>query len=357
MVECEICGYQSRRSILFHINRIHKKSYYDYIEKFPNSKIFNNDNELNKFLEKEKQKEIENSKKQFICKICGKGVDSFLVNHITNVHKITTKEYLERYPGEKLVSDKYKEMMIERNKSEKQRKIVSETRKKEWKNEKFKNKMKEKIASHNRSEKMRKLSSKRITEYNKTHRNKEWYLKHNRSEKMRRVVRNKSQKGLKNISNATTKRNLRMWKDPNYSEKMLKILYNNSKCSIYGKRNIYFSEKFNKNFFLRSLAEKTFIEYCEDQNEITYIDYENLKIYYRDEENVERTYFPDFLIYVNNIPRYIVEVKAHEKPEDYPYKVNAAINYCKDNDLKYCWFQSHYLKRNSLEDYVLTKLL
>lgn len=335
MIKCELCGFESNASKLTsHLRQKHNLSCEEYLQKFPNASI-NNDSidlcpicnkgfkylrlHINKSHPKEYldlYKEIDKSddNEYVTCKVCGERKKQLNI-HLQQIHNMTAEEYLNKYPNSELCSLSFRksqsdasksgkklENIINRNKSDKQRQIISDRNK----DPEFIKKCKEGIKNSDT-----------------------WHDAH---------------------SKGAHERNIRMWKDPEYAKKMSNLL-----PSKYGRKCKYYSEIFNKEFSLKSNSELSFLRICEknkDNWNITDIRYEEFYIKYI-KDGIEHSYYPDFFIYVNNKLRYIVEVKWDEGNKDgnNKFKSSAAILYCQDNNIVYCWFKSRYNSQiNNLDE-------
>lgn len=248
------------------------------------------------------------------CLICGYECSKLLSNHLRLVHKISSIEYRKMFNDAEVVSSEFKDMMSERNKSDKMRNLTVERNKTD--------KMREAISRRNKDEDFKKKCKDGIEK------SESWHEVHSRT------------------ASETNKKN---WRDPNYRERMINVLMESTPS--YGRRNEYFSHKFNKLFKLKSLAEKSFVNLCESLESVTDLKYESLRIKYN-----SRTYIPDFLA-VTNDGIYLVEVKStNNDPETSKEKVNSAIEYCELNGMKFCWYsERHHSQIKSIEDIVLCR--
>jgi len=88
-----------------------------------------------------------------------------------------------------------------------------------------------------------------------------------------------------------------------------------------------------KDWYFRSLHELSYVILVIERFNIEWSSAENIKIKYIDFKNQERNYFPDFLL--NN--KYIIEIKPKRLFNSISVidKKNAAIEYCKNNNLIY----------------------
>ena len=97
-----------------------------------------------------------------------------------------------------------------------------------------------------------------------------------------------------------------------------------------------------KNWYFRSLLELSYVVLVLERFNIVWSGAETIKIKYVDFNNVERNYFPDFLL--NN--KYVIEIKPKRLFNSIQviYKKNAAIKYCNDNNLIYKIISPQILK-------------
>lgn len=88
-----------------------------------------------------------------------------------------------------------------------------------------------------------------------------------------------------------------------------------------------------KNWYFRSLMELSYMILTIERFNINWQDAEKIKIPYINYKGITRNYFPDFLL--NN--KYLIEIKPHRliNSIDVLAKKEAAINYCKNNNLIY----------------------
>lgn len=268
------------------------------------------------------------------CKICGYECKSILSNHLKNKHNISSKEYKEMYPGSETTSAEYRKMMSDRNKSDKMREITINRNKSDYmrnavsnrnKDKDFINKCKEGIR---KSEKFHKSVSKSVSERNKIMWKNEDYR-----EKMRESI-SRSQKLVmntperKSFQSKVMKKN---WKNGLIAKKMLDA----PKNRLYGHRSNYYSEFFDKEFICKSDGERDFIKLMEDMKADD-LQYEPIHIH-----GNGITYIPDFLVRFKD-KKYLVEVKFDDDYKDHIDKVMLAIEYCENNDIKYCWVTRFY---------------
>ena len=111
----------------------------------------------------------------------------------------------------------------------------------------------------------------------------------------------------------------------------------------------FISKKMNKEFYYRSSWEKVCFEYFEKCDEIVLFDYECLRIpYYEKDEKrkYKRWYIPDFLIeYADRKEIWEIKPKAFQDNEKTRLKTEAALQYCKENNIKeYCLYSKEDLR-------------
>ena len=97
-----------------------------------------------------------------------------------------------------------------------------------------------------------------------------------------------------------------------------------------------------KNWYFRSLLELSYVVLVLERFNIAWSSAETIKIKYTDFNNIERNYFPDFLL--NN--KYVIEIKPKRLFNSIHviYKKNAAIKYCNENNLIYKIISPQILK-------------
>ena len=258
------------------------------------------------------------------CLICGYETKMSLQNHLKYSHNMTCKDYENEYkvPSK---SQEWSDMMTKRNKS---------------------NKMRE--ASRNKSKKAIENISKSATERNKNMWKNPEYRKHMK-ETLSRTQRNymNSEEGKKRQREVM----LKNWSNPKIAERMLNAPKSNWGCA---KRKVYYSEKFNKEFKLKSIGELEFLLTCESIDSITFLDYESVHI-----KTSDKIYTPDFRV-VQDGKVYIIEVKYDNLYQDNMKIVNIALDYCLENNFEFCWMRRFkeipQLKKNKLlSEFVLCR--
>lgn len=260
------------------------------------------------------------------CLICGEICYGRLVGHLRKSHNLTTKEYRKLYPGASVLckdeENSIKERLTERNKSDKQRLIVSERNR----DPEFQKKCQEGCTEETRkaqSDNMRKVS-KRLwnnSDYRKT-KSKEM------SELMKQLNKDPAYIAIRSEIMKRT------WENPESAAKMISAPKNHP----YGRQSSYRSEKFRREYWCRSQGEKEFLELCDFLDQVLdVISGENLPIRYLDSNNVSHVYLPDFIVTTEN-RTFVVEIKYEDDPiVDHKYKVNSAVDFCKIYGLTYCY--------------------
>lgn len=164
-----------------------------------------------------------------------------------------------------------------------------------------------------------KIAKKNITKYNKSN--------IAREEKSNRIISNDTREKLREHA-------IERWKDPEYVDYMSKIDNGNG----YGNHQNYYSNIFDKDFYLKSNVERMFVELCELIG-CSSIEYETIRIPYTN-ESIVRTYIPDFLITVDGT-KYLVEVKDRDGHSTgvNKLKYEAGYKYASDNNMGYLWLQ------------------
>lgn len=332
MVKCLICNFESNASSLRnHLRQKHNLSESDYLDLYPNAQINNTIsleicpicNKEFKYLKlhmnkkhgiKENYVDTSDNDEYVTCAICGDRKKCLSV-HLKYKHNMSCEEYREIY-NLSTNSKSYSESQSKASKSGNRLKI---------------------IIDRNKSDKQIEIVSKRNSDPDFIRKCKDGIAKSNTWHNAHSI--------------GATKRNLRLWKDPEYCKKMSEIL-----PSKYGKKHKYFSEVFNKEFSLKSTSELNFVRLCEENKDnwnIIDIKYEEFPIIYN-KDDIKHSYYPDFFIYCNNKLSYIVEVKWDDGPSDITnniLKSFSAVKYCEENNLIYCWFKSRYnLQIKQLED-------
>ena len=260
------------------------------------------------------------------CLICGEVCQGRLTYHLKKVHNLTTKGYREEFPGASVLckneEDSIKKRLTERNKSEKQRAIVSQRNR----DPEFQRKCQEGCTEETRkaqADNMRRVSKKcwEDPEYREKHRRiaRETQLRENQKPE---VIKRKSELSKQ------------LWTNPEYAAKALAA----PKHHLYGKQCSYHSAKFDRDFWCRSQGEYEFLKLCESLDQVVnVISGEKLPIKYFDSNNISHVYLPDFIVTTED-QNYIVEIKYEDDLIiNYKDKVNAAVDFCKTNGLVYCY--------------------
>lgn len=255
------------------------------------------------------------------CLICGYETGMSLQNHLKYSHNMTCRDYENKYKVSSK-SQEWTDMMVKRNKSDKMRKAI-----------------------RNRS---KEVMSKNISERNKKMWKDPEYRKHMK-ETLSRTQRNymNSEEGKKRQREVM----LKNWSNPEIAKRMLDAPKSNWGCA---KRKVYYSEKFNKEFKLKSTGELEFLLICESIDSITSLDYESIHI-----KTFDKIYTPDFRV-VQDGKVYIIEVKYDNLYQDNMKIVNIALDYCLENNFEFCWMRRFkeipQLKKNKLlSEFVLCR--
>ena len=127
----------------------------------------------------------------------------------------------------------------------------------------------------------------------------------------------------------------------NYSKAAAKRLIqnkNNGKTS-YGKISYFYSKKNNKTFCCLSNGEKQCLQFLESNNDILKYNTNPLRILYTYQRR-KHYYVPDVLVEYNNGKQILIEVKQENglKDKQVQAKAKAAIQYCKENNMKYQFY-------------------
>lgn len=264
---------------------------------------------------------------KLICPICKKEFRT-LSSHIHFKHKLSTEEFLSKYPNTKLVSESIKQE-------------VSKSCKKsgcgKW--------MKGYKFSDERKRQYREMNSGEGNPfYGKRHSNKTRKLMSDNhgdvSGDKNPLVKwlNRSEENKKEYSD----RMKLAWKDPeNYNTMCKRNIENVKKAILNGNLNPYSkcrhgwfdSKKFDKKFYYQSSYELRFLEFCETSSKVVNLQKPKFCIPYNDQTGKKRNYFPDFQI--NNL--ILVEIKPFNLL-DYNHnrqKIEAGRKHCQENGLSY----------------------
>ena len=260
------------------------------------------------------------------CLICGEVCQGRLIYHLKKVHNLTTKDYRKEFPGASVLckdeEDLIKKRLIERNKSEKQRAIISQRNH----DPEFQRKCQEGCTVETRraqAENMRKVSKKcwEDSEYRENHRMiaRETQLRENQKPE---VIKRKSDLSKQ------------LWMNPEYAAKSLAA----PKRHPYGRQCTYHSNRFDRDFWCRSQGEYEFLVLCDSLSQvINVLSGEKMPIKYNDADRATHVYLPDFIVTTDE-QTYIVEIKYEDDSIlNYRDKVNAAVEFCKSQGLVYCY--------------------
>lgn len=121
--KCEYCDWATKdienKSGAFeqHLLKKHNKTLEEYLNEFPDNRKYHKTYESREL----KKKRNYHKDKYVICKLCCEPLEFINEHHLKTKHNITTKEYKNRFPTEKIISPKltklYRENMIVLNKS------------------------------------------------------------------------------------------------------------------------------------------------------------------------------------------------------------------------------------------------
>lgn len=260
------------------------------------------------------------------CLICGEICYGRLINHLRKVHNLTTSQYRSKFPNAHVLCRdeeiSIRERLIERNKSDKQRRLISERNR----DPEFQKKCQAGCTEETRraqSENMKRVSNRLWSnpEYRRT-----------KSQEMSQLM-----KSLRQDPDYVAKRSEIMkktWENPENAAKMIAAPKNHP----YGHQKEYFSKRFSRNYYCRSLGEYEFILTCESLPEVQdVVSGERLSIRYIDSQGQSRLYLPDFLV-TTETGVFLVEVKYEgDDIHNYTNKVNSALDYCKLRGMTYCY--------------------
>lgn len=260
------------------------------------------------------------------CLICGEVCQGRLIYHLKKVHNLTTKDYRKEFPEASVLckdeEDSIKKRLTERNKSEKQREIISQRNR----DPEFQRKCQEGCTEETRraqAENMRKVSKKLWSsqEYRDI-KSKEM------SDLMKRLNQSPEYKALRSEIMKKT------WKNPENASKMISA----PKRHPYGKQCSYHSVRFDRDFWCRSQGEYEFLKLCDSLSQvINVVSGERLPIEYCGSDKVSHVYLPDFVVTTKG-QTYIVEIKyENDSILNHKDKVNSAVEFCKAHGFVYCY--------------------
>lgn len=259
------------------------------------------------------------------CQICGFEKQFSIVEHLKYEHKMSSKEYKEKYPGFGVKSPEYSKM-------------YSDNAKKIWSDSEYKKKMKiSRQISHNKPEFKQKMSVIIKKRHEETPEIYSGFTSWHKSEKFKDWV--KSEKRIKKISKTTKER----WKNNEYKEKTIQAIkktLNDGRCQksdefrenmskiiselhstgkISNKSNRYktgiFLSKKNESFIYSSsyeLDSMIFLDSVEYVKNWTNKHGIRIKYYYN---GINRHYIPDFYVELSNGKTFIIEMKGWETDE------------------------------------------
>lgn len=264
---------------------------------------------------------------KLICPICKKEFRT-LNSHIHFKHKLSTEEFLFKYPNTKLVSESIKKEVSNSCKNSGCGKWM--------KGYKFSDERKEQYSEMNsgegnpfygkkHSKKTRKLMSDNHADFtgennplikwlNESEKNKEEYS---------RIMKEtwKNPENYKSLSERNSKA---------VETAMLNGNFNPYSNCLHG---WFQSKKFSTKFYYQSSYELKFLEFCEKSPNITFLEKSKFIIPYVDKDGKKRKYFPDFLVNKNILveikPRSMLEYNNNEN------KIKSATEYCLKKGLEY----------------------
>jgi len=270
-------------------------------------------------------------KELLVCPICQNQFQT-LNSHIHFKHKLSTKEFLSKYPNTTLVLDSIKN-------------IVSKSCKRsgcgKW--------MKGYEFTKERKKQYQKMNSgERNPFFGKTHTQKtrkKMSVNHaDFTGDKNPLVKwlNKDPKNRRRYSQRLSESWKEKCKDPIQYEKLCKRnVQNVIKSMLNGNHHPYsncetgwfVSNKFNLKLYYQSSYEKLFLKFCESSNKITALQKPNFVVSYIDSAGKDRNYFPDFVIN----QRVVIEIKPQSllSVGNNKLKIDNGRKYCNDNGYKY----------------------
>lgn len=268
------------------------------------------------------------------CLICGEEFTRGIKFHLKKSHGICSKEYREMFPGAQVISDKELEekrsrvhspeeiaKLVERNKSQRMRDIISERNR----NPEFQKKCQEGCTEETRksqSENMRKVSKKcwEDPDYRENH-----------CQIARETQARESQRS--EVKKRKSEMFKKLWNNSEFSTKAISAPKNHP----YGRQSWYTSSKFNKEFYCRSQGESDFLSFCESSDDVINVESGVVFPITYFVGNDEHVYIPDFIVKTKNIS-YIVEIKYEDDLiENHKDKVNSAVDFCKNHNMRFCY--------------------
>ena len=275
-------------------------------------------------------------KELLICPICENKFQT-LNSHIHFKHKLTTEEFLIKYPGTKLVSDKIKIDVSNSCKKSGCGKWMkgyefTDERKQEY-SIKFSGE-KNSFYGKKHSKKTKKRMSDNHADFSGDKNPLVKWL--NKDPKNREEYSNKfkvlwNQENMKEI---LSKRNSKSVK-----KSMLNGNHNPySKC----KHGWFESKKFNNKFYYQSSYEEKFLNFCESSDKISSLQRLPFVIPYIDSVGKKRNYFADFLI--NRMMVIEIKPKSMLDYNNNKFKIEAGREYCTQNGFEYKLLMEEELK-------------
>ena len=140
------------------------------------------------------------------------------------------------------------------------------------------------------------------------------------------------------------------WKNSNYRTKQIeshrKFIENNPDKIFTNKSGYYLSLKWFSKIYYNSLWERDFIYFCDNYDEVTYLQRANLSIPY-EFENGTHYYFPDFKVQLSNGNTVLVEIKSDWLLKHYEktaLKLKAGENYVNSHSLDFSKYAVYFGK-------------
>lgn len=227
-----------------------------------------------------------------ICKICGAERDS-LTSHLLKTHRISTKEYLFKYPNSAIVSSRIRQAISVSMVGKSHTSVHNDNVSKSLKNRLFSLEWRRKLSlSH---------SGVPLSE------------SHNRNAVVARTGLKRSEKSIQNLRKA--------WISP-------------GRASKNWKRYTFHSHKNGQEISLQSSLELQFARIAEDSCNVSKYARPNFSIPYLDVEGGTRSYHPDFVVTLKEGLIFVVEIKSlyYLKDPNNQYKFIAAKKFCESNN-------------------------
>lgn len=110
-----------------------------------------------------------------------------------------------------------------------------------------------------------------------------------------------------------------------------------------------------KQWFFRSLRELSYVINELEKNGKNWKSAENIRIKYKDYNNIDRTYSPDFIV----DEKYLIEIKPVKLHNSTSVKLKqcAAVEYCKKNGLEYLLVDYKILKLDDIKKLIEDKII